>query len=511
MAENVNLNTVGNLQDTTTAQTVLNANNALIETAFSDVLSLSGVSPNQMQSNLDMNSNQILNLPAPATINSPVRLGDVISASTAITIPPVGTSGAVVGLLNTNNTYSGTSKFTGVSKFQGSAVLVGATTLFNFENSVGVSGQALVSGGTSLSPAWSNARQVQAANTVYYVSNSGSDSNNGSSSAPFATIQKAYNNIIYNVDLAGTSATISLAAGTYTGLIATAGPFLGNALVSILGSGSATTFIQCTANGYGIQVKDLTVLTVSGVTIEDNGSSNGAWGILCQQLGIIDVESDVKFGTIANGLHIGSTNGGNVNIIGGYTVIGHAATHWFVSEYGRISAGSSIITMSSALAFSVFGEAQYQGCIDATGVSFTGPGATTCTGLRFSNNYGGLIVTGGVDINSIFPGNSSGSYVAGPQGAHWDAANTGIWTSGILVTPSMTTPTITGTVSGAITFATPPATLVYTVTTLNAISSPATGMRAIVTDATGTTFGAVVSGGSTFVTPVYYNGSWRIG
>src|SRR5258708_20847859 len=98
MAENITLNNVATFQNDTTAVNTINGNNAAITTAFVDVLSRSGVSPNQMTSNLDMNSNQILNLPPPATTSSPARLIDVVS-NPSITVPPVGTSGATVPLL----------------------------------------------------------------------------------------------------------------------------------------------------------------------------------------------------------------------------------------------------------------------------------------------------------------------------------------------------------------------------------------------------------------------------
>jgi hypothetical protein len=126
MTINVSLNTVGNLQDTTTAQTNINANSTAIEGGFTTALNTTG---DQMKGNLDMNSNQILNLPAPATANSPARLVDIVSASTAITVPPVGTSGAVVGLLNANKTDSGNNTFSGTNTFatiSGSLVFTGS-------------------------------------------------------------------------------------------------------------------------------------------------------------------------------------------------------------------------------------------------------------------------------------------------------------------------------------------------------------------------------------------------
>ncbi len=77
MAEQVTLGTFNTLQNSSIIST-LNANNTLIENAFADCLSLSGITPNAMQSNLDMNSNQIINLPAPTSVNSPARFADLI-------------------------------------------------------------------------------------------------------------------------------------------------------------------------------------------------------------------------------------------------------------------------------------------------------------------------------------------------------------------------------------------------------------------------------------------------
>src|SRR5260370_30224305 len=88
-----------------------------------------------MFATLDMNSFQVLNLPSPATVNSPARLVDVVTNPT-ITVPAVGTSGAVVGLLNTNttesgnNTYSGTNSFTGPSNTFTNTVTMNGTVNF---------------------------------------------------------------------------------------------------------------------------------------------------------------------------------------------------------------------------------------------------------------------------------------------------------------------------------------------------------------------------------------------
>jgi hypothetical protein len=118
----VTLSNVGSLIDATTAANTINANNDTIETAFDNTLSRDGSAPNAMNAAIDMNSNQIFNLPAPSTVNSPARLIDVTSNPT-IVVPGTGTSGHTVPFLDTDNTWSGAQSFN-----DGKILLKGATS-----------------------------------------------------------------------------------------------------------------------------------------------------------------------------------------------------------------------------------------------------------------------------------------------------------------------------------------------------------------------------------------------
>ena len=92
----ITLNHVGSLIDATTAANTINADLDVIQTAMDNTLSLDGTTPNQMQSTLDVNSNQIINLPNPATANSPLRLQDLstfVGGGTVTNIPIGGTTG----------------------------------------------------------------------------------------------------------------------------------------------------------------------------------------------------------------------------------------------------------------------------------------------------------------------------------------------------------------------------------------------------------------------------------
>lgn len=74
-------NNLINLQNETTALNIINGNDTLLAAAFDNTLSRDGTAPNQMLSNLDMNSNQILNLPVPASDTSPARKIDLTNVS----------------------------------------------------------------------------------------------------------------------------------------------------------------------------------------------------------------------------------------------------------------------------------------------------------------------------------------------------------------------------------------------------------------------------------------------
>lgn len=66
-----------NLQNESTAVSTLNSNFTLVETALENTVSRDGTSPNEMSADFDMNSNRILNLPAPIAMQEPLRLQDL--------------------------------------------------------------------------------------------------------------------------------------------------------------------------------------------------------------------------------------------------------------------------------------------------------------------------------------------------------------------------------------------------------------------------------------------------
>ena len=110
------------------AITPINTNNDTIEAAWENNLSRDGTSPNEMLSNLDMNSNRVLNLPLPVNTSEPLRLGDITSVDGTFITGTTGTSGHTVPYLDGNNTWSGTNTYTSSSIFNGSSTFSGSIT-----------------------------------------------------------------------------------------------------------------------------------------------------------------------------------------------------------------------------------------------------------------------------------------------------------------------------------------------------------------------------------------------
>jgi hypothetical protein len=93
------LTDIASLQAESTAIQSMNANSAAIETALENTLSRDGTTPNTMCASLDMNSNRITNLAAPVSGSDAARLTDVADAlSVDATLVPslTGNSGKIM-------------------------------------------------------------------------------------------------------------------------------------------------------------------------------------------------------------------------------------------------------------------------------------------------------------------------------------------------------------------------------------------------------------------------------
>lgn len=159
----VTLNPVSNFT-TSSAVTTVNNNNSTITTAFDNTLSRDGTSPNQMNSTLDMNSNRVINLGAPAGPNDAVRLTDLQNASigggggsgTANIITGAGSHAVVIA--------QGVSSVTGVTMTSGQ-LLIGQGASAD-PAAATVSGDATISSGGALTVTKTNGANFAASATT---------------------------------------------------------------------------------------------------------------------------------------------------------------------------------------------------------------------------------------------------------------------------------------------------------------------------------------------------------
>jgi len=369
------LNPIANLANATSAVNTINANSVVTATALQNTLDRYGSSPNQMQSVLDMNSYNIVNLPAPATINSPARLIDVVNNPTL----------SVTNYLPLNNTFSGNNTFTGTTTFSNTVTLPFTV------------------------------RTILSTPLTLYVSSTGNDSNNGlTSGTPFLTIQHAYDLIANNYDLAGNVVTIQLANGTYTaGLITCKGVVGGNGPGSVVIQGSSTpanvtistTSTDCFGIGeaaYGAGTNGVAQLTVCGLTMTTTTGGNCvnvSGGGCCVVVGAAGFP--VTFGASAAG-HMVANHGAFI-IQGGnaYNITGGATIHANAVSNGVIALHGATVTITNTPAFTYFANTATNGSLFMDSMTFTG----SATGTRYFANGGVIYALSGA---TYLPGNTAG-------------------------------------------------------------------------------------------------------
>lgn len=364
------------VNDTSAVNTV-NDNFAAISTAFTDVLSRSGVSPNTMQSTLDMNSNQIINLPPPSTINSPARLIDISGGQITVTTATTGTSGHTVPFLDGANTWSNTQNIT-TSGTTNSLVIAttGSGTVGN--------GYSYSSNSVSDNSASSTNAQVDA--TSVYMGLNGSAVNSA------------------RVALQTTLQLLSATNATNPARFYTAGEFVAQALSSD-GGGSGTEKGQIFALNPSVQLTGSATHMAGAIGVEiDVGCLTGSstlikYGLLISQASTDAVSGSQQDAAICFANQIGAGGWGTLIQIGDGVNANPAKTT------GSILSIKGSPTFATGLNLS---GATYTGnAIQSTGFAVNNTGTIT-SGLNGTS--GGLIqMNGSTSGNIQLQANSTGN------------------------------------------------------------------------------------------------------
>lgn len=155
-------------------------------------------------------------------------------------------------------------------------------------------------------------RTLLTANTNFYVDPTGSDSNSGTSSSPWLTIQHAIDVLASDYDLNGKCAIINLADGTYAGAVITSGLNSGGIatdpvyyninIVGNLSDATKVTITPCLASGHTGQF-----FFVSGVPSTSIGLLGGyTW---------LDTDHVISDGIYASGMFEGQIGSAGSTII----------------------------------------------------------------------------------------------------------------------------------------------------------------------------------------------------
>jgi hypothetical protein len=248
-------------------------------------------------------------------------------------------------------------------------------------------------------------------NADYYVSNAGSDSNDGlTAGTPFLTLQKAQNTINkYNLN--GWNVTVHVADGTYNAV--SGGQINGSGTITYQGNPLNPSACTITNNAGACFHAGGAAYILDGFRVTATGHLPGAVGagLYCTSGGTI-YHKNMDFGYCID-QHMCVDGGGNIMIAGPYKITGNAGTHlWSVN--GSYIQGDVIptpINIPVPVSIGIFA-----GCAQGSSmaVSLTITGAGNVTGQRYFAASNGVIATGGGGPN-YYPGTIAGAVQTGGQ------------------------------------------------------------------------------------------------
>jgi hypothetical protein len=332
----ITLSSIGSIsQQPDSAGSTINANNGIVQGAFDNTLSRDGTSPNQMENNLDMNSFQIINLPTPATTNSPLRLQDLnsfIGGGTISNIPPGGT---------TNQVLAKTSNISYQTAWENSVTSVGLSLPPDFT----VSNSPVTTTG-NLTATWANtptgsggivrANTPTMNNPIINGTSAGTGVSTTSSPNTLA-LRDASGNITYNnlvrayttTATAGGTTTLTVTSTYYQFFTGTLTQTIVLPVTSTLTLGQTFYFENSSTQAITVQSSGLNNViilapnTTALVTcILTSGTTAASWAVL--YVGLSTASGKVL--NVSNNLTLAGTDGTTLTFQGTDTYVGRATT-----------------------------------------------------------------------------------------------------------------------------------------------------------------------------------------
>lgn len=255
-------------------------------------------------------------------------------------------------------------------------------------------------------------RTALTANTTYFVSTTGNNSNNGTSSGTaWLTIGHAMT-VLSTLDFAGFNVTVQLADGTYNENVTvpvTVGQVNSGALTIKGNTATPANVVVAGQNAFvgAFNAPPFTAVSLTGITV--NGFATNGYGIVSTG-GSIVVGSNMVFGA-AGFAQWAAVSGGQLQCSNNYTISGNSANHWSVVLNAALNVQNITITLTGTPAFSTaFANAEIGGVMQVNGNTFSG----AATGTRYNADSNGAIQTFGGGATYL-PGNAAGTTASGGQ------------------------------------------------------------------------------------------------
>jgi hypothetical protein len=222
------------------------------------------------------------------------------------------------------------------------------------------------------------------------------------------TVQHVVNLIIGGYDLAGFTATISLAHGSSNNyaFTCTAGPVIGQSVFGIAGDSNAKTAVTIVgpALNPAAQIKDGCTASLTNLAFADSASHNTTQFIIAGVGGYGHVDVlNVTFGAMGIGTAISASYGGSITLNGANSLTGSVNAFASVSAGGAIDiggtvAGSAGITWGTGAVIIQNGGS----IVDVTPSTFTG-----FSGVSGPRCYVSTLTSpDGYNPNQLYPGSS---------------------------------------------------------------------------------------------------------
>lgn len=257
------------------------------------------------------------------------------------------------------------------------------------------------------------AQRLQA-DTTFYVSNGGLDSNDGATAGTaWLTLQHAWDTIVGHYNLNGYRATINVAAGVYAPLNAqgsAAGNTHGAAGIIINGAGATTTGVVGT-NAHAVNAAQGALLTVQNLRFNATGplASNAGCGLIAGS-GAVIAFANVDF-IQCEVAHAYAQSQGSIYIGGAYSISGGSNIHLAVGPGSALATTApSVVTINGTLPINVFALVAQAGQMTVPGMTFVG----ATTGIKYQASLNGVINTQSGNIG-YFPGDQPGTTATGGQ------------------------------------------------------------------------------------------------